>query len=743
MMKYMGATLGESPASPAQALLRDLLASSIVLAEDFEKLPIGVQDTITQAPDVPKLLGMLKQHELLTPYQAARIEAGNRHGLVLGHYRVLDRLGAGGMGVVFRGEHVDMRRPVAIKVLSMGIEQNSRMQRRFLTEIRVVARLQHPNIVAAMDSGWVAAPEAPTLRYFVMELVPGQDLEEYIQAHGPLSVQEACDVIHQVAAGLAEAHKHNLVHRDIKPSNIRLTPDRQAKLLDFGLARTYDHRVTEPGMVLGTLDFMAPEQIGDARAVDIRADIYALGGTLFWCLTGRLPFVPKENLVEQVSFRKAAPPPSIGLWRPDAPPELDTVIQRMMALDPTQRHATPQAVMDAVLPFLKAQARPSVKMYAEALGGMLPDEARARKHHILIVDDEPAIRLLCKYALESEDGPRCDEAGTGTEALEATKEKRYDLLLTDIDMPQMKGSELCRLLRDEPPCPHLKIIMMSGRATSDEMARMLLSGADDYLAKPISIVQLQAKVKAALALKDAQDRADMLNAHLLAVNRELEQTLSASHSDLVHARNGLVRALAQLVEHREGKSGSHLIRMEQYSRCLAEAASETPTFAGQIDANFVDLVACCAPLHDIGNVGLPDHILLKPGKLDGDERILMQTHTTIGADTLQAVMKQHGSALAFLQMAADIARHHHERLDGDGYPDRLAGDAIPLAARIVTIADVYDALRTRRAYKPALSHFAAVQVMTTVSAEQFDPKLLQVFQAKSQRFEQVFRMFPD
>ena len=268
---------------------------------------------------------------------------------------------------------------------------------------------------------------------------------------------------------------------------------------------------------------------------------------------------------------------------------------------------------------------------------------------------------------------------------------------------------------------------------------MLLNGSDDYLSKPLSIVQLQSKIKAALCLKDAQDRADLLNSHLLAVNHELEQTLSASSSDLVHARNGLVRALAKLVEYREGETGSHLLRMEHYSRCLAEGAAKEPAFAGQIDPNFIELLVCCAPLHDIGKVGLPDHILLKPGKLDADERLLMQTHTTTGADTLKAAMKQHGSALAFLQMAADIARHHHERFDGEGYPDRLAGSTIPLSARLVSIADVYDALRSRRTYKPALSHSAAIQVMTKVSAEQFDPNLLQVLNRCAQKFEQIFR----
>lgn len=741
--RFTGDDSSETRTSPAQELLGELLASSIVLTEDFEKLSVQAQDEIWQCSETQKLLPMLVRNGLLTEYQAARVEAGKTYGLMLGQYRVLDRLGAGGMGVVFKAEHVVMRRPVAIKVLSLFAEQDSRLQQRFLAEIRTVAQLQHPNIVAAMDAGTTSDSDSPALRYFVMEFVPGQDLEEHVMSSGPLSPAKACDIIHQVAAALAEAHKHNLVHRDIKPANIRLTPDGQAKLLDFGLARHFSHRITEPGTVLGTLNFMAPEQTCDAGSVDIRADIFALGGTLFWCLTGRTPFLPKANIIQEIACRQTQQPPSVRAWRPEVSADLDAIVTRMMALRPDDRYATPQMVMQALLPFLKPEMRDDLIQPLERLSVQPGGESNNRHHQILIVDDEPEIRRFCRYVLEAENGPRCDEAANGVFALEMIGAKRYDLVLSDIDMPEMTGPEVCRHLRETPPYPHLKIVMMSGRATSDEMAKMLLNGADDYLTKPLSVVRLQSKIKAALRLKDAQDRADLLNSHLLAVNHELEQTLSASNSDLVHARNGLVRALAKLVEYREGETGSHLIRMERYARCLAEEAAKEPAFAGQIDPNFIELLVCCAPLHDIGKVGLPDHILLKPGKLDADERLLMQTHTTTGADTLKAAMEQHGSALAFLRMAADIARHHHERFDGEGYPDRLAGSNIPLSARLVSIADVYDALRSRRTYKPALSHSSAILVMTKVSAAQFDPNLLQVFHRCAHHFERIYRELAD
>ena len=295
MGRDTGATSADASPSPTHALLMELLDSSIVLVEDFDKLSDQAQDEISQCPGTKAMLGLLVQHGLLTEYQAGRVEAGTTYGLVLGSYRVLDRLGAGGMGVVFKAEHVDMRRPVAIKVLVLHGDHDPRIEQRFLREIRVVAQLQHPNIVAAMDAGKTSAAGHPTLRYFVMELVPGQDLEEYVNATGPISPAQACDIIHQVAAALVEADKHDLVHRDIKPANIRLTPDGQAKLLDFGLTRQFATRMTEPGTVLGTVDFMAPEQTLDAGSVDIRADIYALGGTLFWCLTGKTPFPAQRN----------------------------------------------------------------------------------------------------------------------------------------------------------------------------------------------------------------------------------------------------------------------------------------------------------------------------------------------------------------------------------------------------------------------------------------------------------------
>jgi response regulator RpfG family c-di-GMP phosphodiesterase len=223
----------------------------------------------------------------------------------------------------------------------------------------------------------------------------------------------------------------------------------------------------------------------------------------------------------------------------------------------------------------------------------------------------------------------------------------------------------------------------------------------------------------------------------------MEQNLHAKSSDLIQARNALVLALATLAERRDGDTGKHLRRIEVFSRRLAQEASKTPTYASLVDDNFIEMLACCAPLHDIGKVGLPDHILLKPSKLDPNERILMQTHTTIGADTLDQVARQHGFNLAFLEMSIDITRHHHERFDGHGYPDRVAGNAIPLSARLVTLCDVYDALRSRRVYKPALPHDTALKLMHEGASSQFDPSLFQVFLRCAADFERIYAELSD
>src|SRR5262249_28943084 len=260
----------------------------------------------------------------LTPYQLERVMAGTTHGLVLGHHRVLDRLGAGCMGIVFLAEHVLLKRRVAIKVLPVDADMPASLLERFYAEMRVLADLHHPNIVMALDAGTLPPPNPgmPALHYLVMELVPGGDLEQYVMDHGPASIPLACDWIGQAACGLQAAHDHHLIHRDVKPSNLLLAQDGRIKLVDFGLARQFSTRLTQPRELLGSIEFMAPEQSLDPSAVDGKADIYGLGATLFWVLTGQTPFPPQRSVAKALHALQHGQPQRLRQLLPEAPPEL-------------------------------------------------------------------------------------------------------------------------------------------------------------------------------------------------------------------------------------------------------------------------------------------------------------------------------------------------------------------------------------------------------------------------------------
>jgi WD40 repeat protein/predicted Ser/Thr protein kinase len=272
-------------------------------------------------------------------------------------YRVLRVLGHGGMGAVYQAEHRLMQRTVAIKVIRADLVARPGTVERFQREVRAAAQLTHPNIVIAYD-----AEQAGAAHFLVMEYVEGVNLAQHVREHGPLPVPQACIYIRQAALGLQHAFTKRMVHRDIKPQNLLLTPQGWVKILDFGLARFVSEAaalaegeapgLTRSGTMMGTPDYMAPEQANDPHTADSRADLYSLGCTLFFLLTGEPPF-PKGTLVQRLANHQHTPPPGLTLRRSDVPPELAAVVERLLAKDPAQRYQTPAEVAQALVPFIR------------------------------------------------------------------------------------------------------------------------------------------------------------------------------------------------------------------------------------------------------------------------------------------------------------------------------------------------------------------------------------------------------
>ncbi len=717
--------------------------------------------------DTPLLADALISQGVLTQYQMQWVLAGEPFGLIVGNYRVLDWLGSGGMGVVYKAEHIHMKRPVALKVLSADCDGNAIFMERFTSEMQVLATLRHPNIVEAFDAGDVAVPgeEGKTLRYLVMEFVEGVDLERYVMENGPLPIAVACDYVRQAAHGLRHAHERGILHRDIKPSNLLVMdlppglapvpgatyPYGQVKVLDFGLARMVSRRYTEAHVVLGTIDYMAPEQARDARSVDVRADIYSLGGTLYWMLTGKRPFPTDRPVMQELLARQHETPASARNLRPDIPLELESVVCQMMALDPNDRYPTPLAVIAALNQFLEPSRHPESRTVPTLKGRLKADAADslaaagvvdpgAGARRVLVISSQKEWRSALRETLES-CGASFAEAEDGDEAHELLKRFPADVVLIDEHLNGETGLEVCRRLRAEARVPHQKLILLTNNeAVSGSEFDAI---CDSQAPRDTPGETIVGRMRLALRLKEAEERADRLLHGLLSTNGQLEQAVEQRDHTAHQAQDVLIFAMAKMAELRGQETSGHLLRMQKYVRVLAEASMRLPAFASVIDDAWVRMLERCVLLHDIGKVAIPDQILLKPGKLEPEERAIMESHTTLGADILEAVARQQGVCLAFLQMAIEIVRHHHEQYDGSGYPSGLAGDAIPLAARVTAIADVYDALRSKLVYKPGLAHPAARRLLLKPDQTQFDPALMVAFRECDNAFEQIFAETPD
>jgi putative two-component system response regulator len=326
---------------------------------------------------------------------------------------------------------------------------------------------------------------------------------------------------------------------------------------------------------------------------------------------------------------------------------------------------------------------------------------------ILIADDDPAGLLMLGDVLR-EMGYDVVEAHDGREAYELTCSSDVRLVISDWQMPEMSGVQLCERIRQRPLSSYVYFILLTSLDRAEYLVEGLQAGADDFLSKPFNPDELRVRLRTA------------------------ERLVSLESRDVT------IFALAKLAESRDSETGAHLERMREYCRLLAEDLATTPRYRQIIDADYVRMIYLASPLHDIGKVGIPDNILLKPGKLTPDEFEIMKQHVAIGGETLEAAIQSHRSA-AFLRFASDIVWSHHEKYNGRGYPRCLSGEDIPLCGRIVSLADVYDALTTKRVYKPEFTHQQARDIIVAGRGSDFDPGVVDAFLRKEHEFVAVHR----
>ncbi|MCW5769480.1 MAG: response regulator [Phycisphaeraceae bacterium] len=324
---------------------------------------------------------------------------------------------------------------------------------------------------------------------------------------------------------------------------------------------------------------------------------------------------------------------------------------------------------------------------------------------ILVVDDNDVSLTLIQSTL-SRAGYDVDTATDGEQALALIKRGGYRLVVSDWEMPCLDGPGLCRAVRAEELPGYVYIVLVTSHGSSQDAVEGLSAGADDFVAKPFHPSELIARVRAG------------------------ERIVALETRDMT------IFALAKLAESRDPETGAHLERVRSYCRILARDLAGRGPYQQEINDEFVHLIYLTSPLHDIGKVGIPDSVLLKPGRLSDQEFAIMKMHAEFGAQTLEAALRAY-PGVKFLEMARDIAATHHERWNGSGYPKGLANDAIPLSGRIVAVADVYDALTSRRAYKAAFSHEVAKSMITADSGSHFDPAIVESFLRMEQQFIDV------
>ena len=357
------------------------------------------------------------------------------------------------------------------------------------------------------------------------------------------------------------------------------------------------------------------------------------------------------------------------------------------------------------------------------------------KPTILVVDDTPDNLTLVSNLLKKD--YRVRVAISGEKALKiALSEVPPDLILLDVMMPVMDGYEVCQQLRSNTLTAHIPIIFLTAKSEVEDERKGLSLGASDYITKPISPPILEARVKTHLAAKAYSD-------FLTDKTTYLESEVARRTREISAIQDVTIQAMASLAETRDSDTGNHIRRTQGYVKALGSKLKTHPRFSAFLTDAMIEMIFKSAPLHNIGKVGIPDRILLKPGRFEPEEFEIMKTHTTLGRDAIQTAEDSLGLKVEFLSVAKEIAYGHQEKWDGSGYPENVRGDDIPVSARIMAVADVYDALISRRVYKNSMSHEKAITIIAEGRGSHFDPDMVDAFLAIQDEIQMIANRYAD
>jgi serine/threonine protein kinase/DNA-binding response OmpR family regulator len=591
---------------PREEFLRNLGDSGLFSPEELGHVLEALPDPLE--PDGDALAARLIAAGKLTLFQAKAVRERRFEELVIGNYQVLDRLGAGGMGTVYKARHRRMKRVVAIKVLSQSADQSDKFLQRFQREVEAVARLSHPNIVLAHD-----ADEAEVGHFLVMEFVDGQDLASTVEKGGPLPIPQAVECIVQAGRALDYAHKQGIIHRDIKPANLMRDVSGAVKVTDLGLARFSEQlgpgvkemsALTQAGTIMGTVDFMSPEQAMGATDIDHRTDIYSLGCTLHYLLTGRPPYEGPTLMAVLVKHRDAVVP-SLRSARAEVPPALDQIFQRMLAKKPEDRFATMAEAVQALealalvsVPSTAQPTRPAARQPAQqaatvaavALADLpgridLPDETGAARQPEPTIADATAARGLADtapgqtIAVSPSDKPSTGRAtillvepsrvqagiirkylqeigfqeisttSSGQKALEIVRNSSVPVVISAMHLADMTGMQLAQMMRAQEQVSPPGFVLITSQADAEGASLSSQASHTIRLPKPFDLDQLAQAMVAATSTPSSPEK----GADPDAISRLRVLIVDDSAPARVHIRsvlNGL--GLTQFVEAADG-----------------------------------------------------------------------------------------------------------------------------------------------------------------------------------------------